>query len=99
MILIHGTIRLPPGTLDKAHGAMRAMIEASRAEPGCRHYSYSEDVLDPGLIHVNELWESRDALEEHFKAPHIGAWRMRWEELGISDRKLQSYEIGEPTVV
>ena len=46
MILIVGTVRLAAGTLAAARPAMARMIAASRAEPGCRAYSYAEDVLD-----------------------------------------------------
>ena len=34
---------------------MHKMIASSRDEPGCLHYSYAEDVLEPGLIHVTEI--------------------------------------------
>lgn len=95
MLLITGTIRLPPGSLAEARPAMRAMIEASRAEPGCLEYSYAEDVLDPGLMHINELWDTRAHLQAHFRSDHIAAWRAHWSDLGITDRKLRLYEVGE----
>lgn len=66
MLLIVGTIRLPPENLDAARPVMRRMVEASRAEPGCLDYGYAEDVLDPGLIHVKELWTDQAALDRHF---------------------------------
>lgn len=56
MLLIVGTVRLPADKLDAARPVMRRMVEASRAEPGCLDYGYAEDVLDPSLIHVKELW-------------------------------------------
>jgi quinol monooxygenase YgiN len=99
MLLIYGTIRLAPERVDSARIAMRAMIEATRSEAGCLHYSYSEDVLDAGLVHVNELWSDRAALEAHFRAPHIATWRAAWAELGISGRKLTLYEVGEGSPV
>jgi quinol monooxygenase YgiN len=34
-VLIVGTIRMAPDSLDAARPAMAAMIAASRAEPGC----------------------------------------------------------------
>ena len=61
MLLIIGTIRLPADQLDAARPSMALMIEASRAEVGCLEYSYAEDVLDPGLIHVKERWRDRTA--------------------------------------
>ncbi|RRI07884.1 antibiotic biosynthesis monooxygenase [Mesorhizobium tamadayense] len=95
MLLIIGTIRLPPERVAAARPAMERMISASRAESGCREYSYAQDVLDPGLIHVSEAWSDRAALDAHFKSAHIAEWRASWAELGIGDRNLTLYEAGE----
>ncbi|WP_343313697.1 putative quinol monooxygenase [Brucella sp. BE17] len=94
MLLIVGTVRLPPENLDQARPAMRRMIEASRAESGCVDYSYAEDILDAGLIHVKEIWLDRAALDSHFSSAHIAAWRSTWPTLGIINRDLKLYEIG-----
>ncbi len=74
---------------------MAAMIEASRAEAGCLEYFYAEDVLDRGLIHVKERWIDRTALNEHFNSIHIAIWRATWPSIGIGERNLCLYEIGE----
>jgi quinol monooxygenase YgiN len=74
---------------------MARMIEASRAEAGCLEYVYAEDVLDPGLIHVKERRTDRAALTRHFQTTHIAAWRSCWPSLGIGDRALSLYELGE----
>src|SRR5215475_14349412 len=66
MLLIVGTIRLAPENLNAARPVMREMVEASRAELGCLHYSYAQDLLDPGLVHVKELWRDAAALDRHF---------------------------------
>ena len=95
MLLIVGTVRLPADALDRARPAMARMIAASRAEAGCVQYSYAEDVLDAGLIHVSELWRDRAALDRHFSSVHIGEWRAAWPSLGIADRNLVLYEVGE----
>ncbi len=65
MILIIGTVRLPPHNLSNARPIMQRMILASRAEDGCLAYSYSEDVLEPRLIRVQELWRDPQALDRH----------------------------------
>jgi len=93
-ILIVGTIRIPPGSLERARPAMEAMIRESRAEPGCLVYSYAEDVMEPGLVRVTEIWESRTALTAHFQSDHLRRWRASWHALGVCDRRLMSYEIG-----
>ncbi len=93
MILVTGTIRLPADRLDDARPVMAWMIEASRAEDGCLAYSYAQDVLDPGLIRVNEAWRDLAALERHFETDHIRAWRAAWPTLGITDRRLERHEV------
>jgi quinol monooxygenase YgiN len=87
-------VRLPPEKLEAAREVMAQMIRASRSEPGCIDYAYAEDVLQPGLIRVTEIWQDEAALDAHFASPHIAAWRAAWPELGISDRKLLAYEVG-----
>ncbi|WP_139974962.1 putative quinol monooxygenase [Ochrobactrum sp. CGA5] len=98
MLLIVGTVRLPPENLVKAREAMQRMIIASRAEDGCVDYGYAEDVLEPSLIHVKEFWRDRASLDRHFASPHISDWRAAWPELGIGSRNLVVYEVGEPQI-
>jgi quinol monooxygenase YgiN len=96
MLLIIGTVRLPAGTLDAARPIMKRMVEASRAEEGCLEYGYAEDLFEPGVIHVKELWTDQVALDRHFASAHIGEWRANWPSLGIGGRNLRVYEVGEP---
>jgi quinol monooxygenase YgiN len=96
MLLIVGTVRLPPENLAAARPAMRRMADASRNEDGCHAYSYAEDVFEPGLIHVHELWADQAALDRHFAAPHLAEWRAAWPSLGIGERNLRLYAVGEP---
>lgn len=96
MLLIIGTIRLPPDKFEEAKSAMEHMISGSRAEDGCFEYSYARDVLDAGLMRVTEVWRDRAALDAHFRSPHIADWRSSWPALGIGERNLLLYEAGEP---
>jgi len=98
-LLIIGTVRLPPDRLPEAKRAMAAMIAASRGEEGCIVYAYAEDVAEPGLIRVSELWRDQAVLARHFASPHLAAWRAAWPELGIRDRDLLLYEVGDPEPV
>ena len=92
MIVIEGTVRLPVANIDMARPAMLAMVSASRAEEGCIDYAYAFDLVDPGLVRVTERWESRAALEAHFKTSHMAKWRQSFPALGITDRSLRLYE-------
>lgn len=91
-LIIAGTLRLPPENLSALKPHMFAMLAASRAEDGCQTYSYAEDVAEPGLIRVYEVWRDAAAIEAHFKAPHMTPWRAACAEHGVSDRKLFAYE-------
>jgi len=95
MLLIVGTVRLPAENLSDALPVMKRMVEASRAEIGCVEYGYAEDIFDAGLIHVKEIWTDQAALDRHFASDHIAEWRAAWPSLGVRDRNLRVYDVGE----
>ena len=96
MILVLGTIRAPVDAIERLKGPMAAVVAASRAEDGCVEYAYGEDMLEPGLIRVSEAWRDREALDRHFKAPHMDAWRAARAELGVGERRLSLFQASEP---
>jgi quinol monooxygenase YgiN len=96
MIAVLGTFRFPADALDQARPLMRSVIAATLAEPGCRSYSYAEDVAEPGLFRVTELWDSREALSAHFRTAHMQAWSEQRAALGFFDRRIALHEIGAP---
>ncbi len=91
-VIIAGTVRAPPESLAALRPHQLTMLAASRAEDGCITYSYGEDVAEPGLIRVFEVWRDEAAIDAHFKAPHMAIWRAACAELGVFDRKLFAYE-------
>ena len=92
-LIVAGTVRVPPENIDAFRPQMAAMIEASLAEAGCEAYAYAADVLEPGLMHVFEVWRDQAALEAHFQTAHMAAWRAAWPAFGVSDRRLTLYDI------
>ncbi len=92
MIVVIGQFRLPPDALEEARPVMRQVMLATRAEHGCIQYNYSEDLLDPGLIQVSEVWETREQLAAHLETEHMALWRQQREALGMSGRQLKAYE-------
>jgi quinol monooxygenase YgiN len=95
MIVVTGRFRFPPERIAEARPAMAKVIAASLAEPGCRAYSYAEDVTEPGLFRVHEEWESRAALAAHFASDHMFEWQRAREALGFHDRSVGAWEVGE----
>ena len=99
MIVVMGTVRIPPANIDAARPVMTRTLEATRAEDGCIAYAYAVDLLDPGLIHIAERWRDRDALGAHFNAPHMAEWRAAQPALGLSERNIRIYETDEGVAV
>jgi quinol monooxygenase YgiN len=92
-LIVAGTVRVPPENLVGLKPHMAEMMAASRAEDGCIAYGYAEDVAEPGLIHVFEIWRDQVALDAHFQTPHMAKWRQAWPRFGVSDRRLIAYEV------
>ena len=89
-----GSFRFPPEAVEQARPLMRAVIAATLAEPGCRAYSYAEDVAEPGLFRVMEQWDSREALAAHFGTAHMREWVEQRTGLGFFGRDISVFELG-----
>jgi quinol monooxygenase YgiN len=96
VILVSGRFRLPLDRVAEARPAMAKVIAASRAEPGCRDYSYAEDVTEPGLFRVHEGWDSLEALQAHFATAHMKEWQSVRETLGFHDREVVAHHTDSP---
>jgi quinol monooxygenase YgiN len=92
-LIVAGTVRVPPENLDGLRPHMIAMMATTRAEDGCEAYAYAEDVAEPGLVRIFEIWRDQTALDAHFNTAHMAAWRAAWPGFGVSDRNLKAYEI------
>jgi quinol monooxygenase YgiN len=93
MVVVIGTFRIPAERRAEARPAFARILAASRAEPGCLAYAYGEDVLEPGLFHVSEKWESLEALKAHFETPHMAAWRRERDALDMTEREVKAYAV------
>jgi quinol monooxygenase YgiN len=91
MIILAGSIRVPPRNLEAARPYLETIVRESRAEPGCIAYSFAFDVLEPGLVRIFEVFADAEALAAHRASLHIAEWRAAWPELGIGDRDMHEY--------
>jgi quinol monooxygenase YgiN len=92
-VAVIGQFRLPPEEMGAARPMMAKVMEATRAEDGCIEYNYAEDVLDPGLIRVSEVWDSREQLAAHLKTAHMAVWGEERAGLGLSGRAITIFEV------
>jgi quinol monooxygenase YgiN len=91
LVVLAGTVRF--ADVAAARPRMDEMMRLSRAEDGCIEYVYSQDLMDPGLIHVFEVWRDEEALHGHHNAPHFLKWRAEREAIGMSDRNMTAYAV------
>lgn len=92
MIIIAGTFRIPSENLERARPIMAEMIRETRAEEGCEVYAFAEDLVEPGLIRVSEVWRDQACLRAHAASAHMARWRASGADLGVGDRNLTLYE-------
>jgi quinol monooxygenase YgiN len=50
---------------------LRVMMRSSQVEIGCLYYRFSADLERPTTFYLTEEWDSEDALQAHFRAPHF----------------------------
>jgi quinol monooxygenase YgiN len=72
--LVHGFVRVQPGSLTTVLAAAARMSDASRAEPGCLSYHCAQDVGDPNTLVLVEEWASDEALQTHLSSPAFAAF-------------------------
>lgn len=62
-------IKPKPAHLDDARGAIRDILDTTRAEPGCIEFRLSEDT-EEGFLYLYEEWRDPDALAAHYAQPY-----------------------------
>jgi quinol monooxygenase YgiN len=61
-----------PGKEEELREVLRRLLEPTRKEPGCRRYEmYASE--QKGKFFALEIWDSRQALDEHMQTPHFKA--------------------------
>ncbi|MBC7986827.1 MAG: antibiotic biosynthesis monooxygenase [Sphingomonadaceae bacterium] len=92
MIIVQGEVKFGAGEIDRLAAAMKAQIEATRAEEGCEHYAYGRDVLDPDLLHVSERWRDDDAIAAHMASAHMAAFGAEVGGAQVERMSIKAYE-------
>ncbi|MFD6183075.1 putative quinol monooxygenase [Streptomyces goshikiensis] len=74
-------VKAKPSQREPLQRALAALVEPSRAEPGCFAYTLFELHDEPGTFYVRETWADREALDFHRATPHFQAFADRFDEL------------------
>ena len=96
VIILAGSFKIDVGKADVAMPAIAKMMNATAGEPGCTTSIFSADLVDPGLMHLFNLYESEEALQAHFVAPHLMEFRKGMDDWGFHDSAvLLKYVVSE----
>jgi quinol monooxygenase YgiN len=74
MLIVLAKAQVGEGAMEAATRAIADMVAASNAEEGCIAYAFTQDVLQPGVLHIVEKWKDEAALAAHFATPHMAAF-------------------------
>ena len=69
MLIVTGSIRARPDTIDRVLEISLEHVRRSRLEPGCLLHSVHRDAEDPLRLVFLEHWVDADALRTHFGVP------------------------------
>jgi quinol monooxygenase YgiN len=91
MIVVQGYARLHPDDMAKAREVAARMVAETRCEDGCIDYAFAEDLLEPGLIRVSELYRDEAALAAHFSSPLMARFNAELAKLRVLGVKVTAY--------
>ena len=93
MIIVTGSVRARPETVDEVLRVSLEHVHRSRREPGCLLHSVHRDVEDDHRFVFLEQWADRDALAAHFRVPESGAFVQALNELAAAPPAMEIYDV------
>ena len=95
MIVVNGTIRSTEDDIRALREAVAKMEALSRAEQGCDDYTFSIELNEPTVVRITERWNSLEALQAHFKAPHMAEFQAAMALHPPREMDVKFYEASE----
>ena len=95
MLVIAGHVKIDPAKVDEATPAALEMMRETHKEAGCLSYTFAAALEDPGTFRIFEEWESQEALDAHFQAPHMAAFQKAMGGFGVKEMVVHRYEISK----
>lgn len=95
MLIVAGSITTGTGGREEFLAAVRPMVTATLAEPGCHEYAFTPDPNDAERILLYELWEDQEALDHHFASEHMARWQEDSKGLPVVSADIKKYTISD----
>ena len=85
-----------PDTADRLLAAVReGLFEPTRRESGVIVYRFYRDVENPNAFSFVEEWESREALDDHFRSEHVSRFLEQLGDLLAEPPEARFYDVAE----
>jgi len=97
MIIVAGTLKIDPSKRPVLEAAFDRMREATLKEQGCLHYQVYFDRSEPGTMLLFEKWESEEALNAHFVAPHMAEFGLALGGADILGMDVKKFVVSSET--
>ncbi|RVQ65160.1 antibiotic biosynthesis monooxygenase [Croceicoccus ponticola] len=88
MLIVAGRIETARELVDELFTELRAGIEDSLREDGCRFYSFGMEDRDLGHILTLQIWRDEAALAAHLARPELGAIVGKWQDRFVVHTRL-----------
>lgn len=95
MLVVIVSVETTRENIERLREAVKAMQAASRAEAGCRDYTFCVELDAPNKLRINECWEDQAALEAHFATPHMAAFNEAMAQASPRNVAITCYEATE----
>jgi quinol monooxygenase YgiN len=92
MVIVAGTVEVPPNRMDDAIALSLEHVRRSRIEPGCLSHAVFQDVENANRLFFFERWADRKALEAHFMVPEARAFAQSLASLSLSTPEIAIYD-------
>lgn len=92
MILIHGSAKARPDTLQEMLKISIEHVHRSRLEPGCIFHAVSQDAEDPLRLVFVEKWADAEAIKAHFVVPESRAFAKALYKLAAQPPQMTVFE-------
>lgn len=92
MVIVTGSVRARPETIDEVVRLSLEHVHRSRQEPGCLLHSVHRDVEDDLRLVFVEHWADADALRTHFGVAASGEFVTEVSALAAEPPDIQLYD-------
>lgn len=82
-----------PGLEERVRGEILALVEPTRAEPGCINYDLHVATDDPAQFVLYENWTSQGELDKHLAMPYLERFKGLAEQLLAAPINIALYEM------